>query len=133
MKTLFIALFCPLLLFGEYLFEYEEIFDRGQKTKTIPMLVVGATTCSWTDKLKEKTLTDSGVMAFIEKHFALQVVDQDFDDVAIALHAEFTPTTHFLDYKGEVFWQAIGYKEPKAYLEELKNVVLMWRENRNNP
>lgn len=128
MRYLFLILINSVLLFGEYLFVHEAMFERARQSEKIPMLVVGATTCTWTDRLKEETLVDTDVIDFIEKHFVLVKVDQDFDDVPIYLQAEFTPTTQFMNYKGEIFWQSIGFKSANAYLDELKNVRLMWQQ-----
>lgn len=67
-------------------------------------------------------------MDLLDGHFVHLILDQDFDDVAVDMQAEFTPTTQFLNYRGDIIWQTIGYKNPQDYLKELQTVLELWKE-----
>lgn len=116
-------------LFSEYLHTYDTVMKQARESGKIPVIMMSASTCPWCERMKEKTLSDPELKLILEKYFVFGILEQDFDEFPEDLRVRYTPTTHFMDYTGDVIWQSIGYKNRDSFLLDVYEVLNMQKKS----
>lgn len=128
MRLLLLLILLFSALFSEYLDNYEDTMQKAKESHKIPAIMIVKSHCPWCSRMKENTLIDPEIQTILNKHFVLGIIDQHSGDAPDDICSTFVPTTHFLDYSGDVIWQSIGYKNKGRFLIDINEVLKMWKE-----
>lgn len=124
---LLLILFVSSLL-PDYMDSYKSTIQKARETRKIPAVMIVKPHCPWCIRMKENTLIDPEIQEILKKHFVLGIVDQYKGDAPEDICGNFVPTTHFLDYSGDVIWQSIGYKNKGHFMIDINEVLKMRKE-----
>ena len=141
MKKLFLTLLFTLSLFGSNVdnFAKEMGFERDYKTALMKakaqnkplMMVLGADYCPWCRKFERKTLSSKLIKPELEKEVITLVVDKKYDIETFPkeFQTQMTPRVFFINpLTQKSFYQTAGYKKKKDYLEDLRAMKKLYKE-----
>ncbi|MEA3383328.1 MAG: thioredoxin fold domain-containing protein [Campylobacterota bacterium] len=133
-KFLFITILLSSLSLGKDL-NINHLLEQIVKENKKLMLFLHIPKCPYCDKMLRDSFKDKKTLELIEKNFVFEdiytahkgtVSFNDFkgtrEEFVNFLGAKAFPTTMFLDYKGRVIHETMGYRDSGEYLVEIKYV-----------
>ncbi len=82
--------------------------------------------CGWCKVMDKETMTDQGIVAFINDKFIAVKMDMEHDEgisIAMKYHINSFPTFMFFNENGEYVYQSMGYQKTKEFIIELNNAL----------
>lgn len=103
---------------------YEEAIELAKKKNKYIMALVSTTGCPFCERTKRYVLTNEKVLEIINNHYVFVNFERPLSHTyPNFLYSEFCPTMHLIDPKlgdnGEIIFQVMGYKTPKAVIKEI--------------
>ena len=102
---------------------YESALKEAKASNKTVMIIFDQDSCSYCDKFKQDTLSNSQVQEKINSSFIPVVVDVNKDyDLASKYKVFGTPSVVFSDSNGKEIHRIGGYVGAKDFLEEIKGI-----------
>ena len=118
-------------------FEFQKGLSRAGESSKKLLIDVYAPWCGWCTRLQSDVYTSQTIQEYVRQHFtaARLNIDENSDtlsfkgyslssaELAMGLGATGTPTTVFLDEKGEYITRLPGYLGPEDFLTVLRFIA----------
>lgn len=102
---------------------YESALKEAKVSNKTVMIIFDQDSCSYCDKFKQDTLSNSQVQEKINSSFIPVVVDVNKDyDLASKYKVFGTPSVVFSDSNGKEIHRVGGYVDANEFLEEIKGI-----------
>ena len=100
---------------------YEDAIYQAKKENKNVVMYMYQDYCPWCSKMKRDTLSNNGVIKYLNDKFIFLKIDSSFDDYPQAFKPNGVPTTFLINAKTEKKVMTLkGYKSPKSFLNRLK-------------
>lgn len=107
--------------------DYPTALAQAQEEKKLLVLVVIKDPCPYSERMVHSTLSDPQVTQSL-KDFVPVIVDKD-SPLPSQFEADLFPTIFFIDPKKESgILKRIGYHSTKQFLEDVKEVLTLYKE-----
>jgi thioredoxin-related protein len=131
-KIIFVLLLSVFSLFGADV-KWEKglssAVQRADKEHKPLMVLVTKNGCRWCDIFKQKTLTNSKIVAILNRDFVVYEGVVDEGSVPPSLMTQGTPATWFIKGKTPMFEPIMGAAESGDFLEALDVVKQEYKNN----
>ena len=120
----------PLLLWSlaakelPWIHDYQEGLQTAKAVHKDVYLFIGADKCRFCRKFKERTLSDTAVMAKLHKSFVLVYLSRDRHAIPDKFERFGAPRHYFLDSDGKILDADAGYLDPDAFGALIDDVLL---------
>ena len=141
MGKIVLLLLFTLSLFASNVDKYakEMGFERDYKTAIAKakvankplMMILGSDYCPWCRKFERKTLSSTLVKNYLDKEMITLVVDKKYDKQSFPkeFQTRITPRIFFINPSEEKsFFQTVGYVKKTEFLQELKGIKKLYKE-----
>jgi len=131
-KTLFILTLLHATLLAQTI-NIDKIVQTAQQSNKSVILYFHRIGCSYCNSMQEFTLDDDDVKEYIKKNYTLIKINVSIKDtitykgkvsaglcLAKRVNYNFYPSTLFLDYKGNIAYATVGYKNESDFMVILK-------------
>ena len=125
MKKVLLTILLTTSIFGfelNWINDYDKALALAKKEVKDVYLFIGADKCPYCERFKEKTLSKQYVMDAINKDFVPVYLSRDQHKIPEKFEKFGVPRHYFLDPKGEVFDEDLGFLDPKTFMNYLEEI-----------
>lgn len=107
---LIMFLFSSSWAYFEWPSDYDEALLKAKKEKKDIYLLIGSANCPFCEKFENNVLSDKEVYKKLTKNFVPLYLSRDIDDIPEKFKTSPIPRHYFLDEKGEIIEELMGYR-----------------------
>jgi thioredoxin-related protein len=107
---LIMLLFSSSWAYFDWPSDYNEALVKAKKEKKDIYLLIGSANCPFCEKFENNVLSDKEVYKKLTKNFVPLYLSRDIDDIPEKFKTSPIPRHYFLDEKGEIIEELMGYR-----------------------
>jgi len=94
---------------------YQEALQKAQKEHKLVYIFISSSTCGWCEKFEQTTLEDTKIKKRLARDFITLHLVREFDDVPKRFATTPVPRHYFLDSKGVILYNSLGYRKVATF------------------
>ena len=107
-----------------WLHDFDEALVLAQKEHKDIYVFIGADTCRFCDRFKERTLSDAALMKDLKQRFILVYLSRDRHMIPDIFETKGVPKHYFLTPEGRVYYYTWGGRDISGFYLELDQAEL---------